>query len=42
MRRFCRPARSRSMARLRAIAISQVIGLARAASKAAALRHTVT
>jgi hypothetical protein len=33
--------RARSMARLRAMATSQVIGLARASSKAAALSHTV-
>ena len=42
MRRLIALARSRSIARLRAIATSQVIGLARPGSKAAALRHTVT
>src|SRR5438132_468039 len=41
MRRLTAEARSRSIARLRAIATIQVIGLARAGSKAAALRHTV-
>ena len=42
MRRLTAPARSRSIARLRAIATSQVIGLALPGSKLAALRHTVT
>ena len=42
MRRLTAVARSRSIARLRAIATSQVIGLASAGSKVAALRHTVT
>ena len=42
MRRLTAPRRSRSIARLRAIATIQVIGLARPGSKVAALRHTVT
>jgi hypothetical protein len=42
MRRLTALDRSRSIGRLRAIATSYVIGLARPGSKLAALRHTVT
>src|SRR5947208_2199359 len=42
MRRLAALDRSLSIARLRAIATIQVMGLARTGSKSAALRHTVT